>query len=161
MRKTIKNIGLFLATVVCSLALVLGIFGLYLISLDDPTTQIKQKSYNYQKESITQLKTPELAQAKNLFRNALEDEGIQIDDGFIRIWSDDGLTTISYYWQKGGDYYKTEVVTPNHGYAYTAAGIIEGAFYKDQLLSAKYDKESGYMIVETTPLHDYDYFYAA
>lgn len=161
MKKTVKTVLEYVAMFLGCFLVVVLLFLVYAWSLDDPTTQIKAKSYNSQKASLEKLDTPELFKAKSMFTEALENEGFQVDDSYIKIWSDDGLTTITVYWQSGDNFYKTDVREFDQDYPYTAAGVIEGVFTQDKILSAKYDKEIGYLYVETTPLHTYNFFYAA
>lgn len=160
-KKAIKTFAEGILVSVVALLFMVGMFLLYAWTADDPTMQIKEKTYTSQRADLKKLDTPELHRAKSMFKEAMAVEGLTVDDSYIRIWSDHGLTTISYYWQSGDTYYKTEVLKTDHDRAYTAAGVIEGVFTQDDILSAKYDKESGYLFVDTTPLHDYDFFYIA
>ncbi len=152
-KKIIKTIVDFFLMGLLAIFAIIVFFFLYVASLDDPTTKIREKDYLAQRKAIEQIDTSALLYTKAMFNDALNSEGFQVDESYIRIWTNDGICNIAYYWKSGDDYYKTEVIDPDRGSLNVAMSAINSTYSVDKIVSARYE-ENGYITIET--ISDFD-----
>ena len=112
-----------------------------------PTEEISAEVFSNVKGYIETIHGRELDIAKTMFENAIEEGGHRVDDSFIRIWTDEGLETMSFYWKCGDQYYCTQICGSDQYYPFREAEYIQGWYQSGSIKSVQY--KSGYLVVDS------------